>query len=208
VSDESPWARPSAAEWNVMVEDEELRAWFFREIFPLEAALTRFIRRNWRNEGDVADLRQDIYTKVYTAAQRQLPIQARAFLFTTARNHLINTAKRAKIVSFDLVADLEASFPEAMSADLDRQLTARDELRRVQAGLERLPARCRQVMTLRRVEGLSTKEVAAHLNISVSTVEQQMVHGLRALTDYMMGGQGRIRRSPPKTAASKSESQP
>ena len=195
------------AEWNVMVEDEELRAWFFREIFPLEAALTRFIRRNWRNESDVADLRQDIYTKVYTAAQRQLPIQARAFLFTTARNHLINTAKRAKIVSFDLVADLEASFPEAMSADLDRQLTARDELRRVQAGLERLPARCRQVMTLRRVEGLSTKEVAAHLNISVSTVEQQMVHGLRALTDYMMGGQGRIRRSPPKTAASKSESQ-
>ncbi|WP_232464059.1 RNA polymerase sigma factor [Brevundimonas diminuta] len=207
MSDESPWARPSAAEWNVMVEDEELRAWFFREVFPLEAALTRFIRRNWRNESDVADLRQDIYTKVYTAAQRQLPIQARAFLFTTARNHLINTAKRAKIVSFDLVADLEASFPEAMSADLDRQLTARDELRRVQAGLERLPARCRQVMTLRRVEGLSTKEVAAHLNISVSTVEQQMVHGLRALTDYMMGGQGRIRRSPPKTAASKSESQ-
>ncbi|MGN7099902.1 RNA polymerase sigma factor [Brevundimonas diminuta] len=190
-----------------MIEDEELRAWFFREVFPLEAALTRFIRRNWRNESDVADLRQDIYTKVYTAAQRQLPIQARAFLFTTARNHLINTAKRAKIVSFDLVADLEASFPEAMSADLDRQLTARDELRRVQAGLERLPARCRQVMTLRRVEGLSTKEVAAHLNISVSTVEQQMVHGLRALTDYMMGGQGRIRRSPPKTAASKSESQ-
>ena len=190
-----------------MIEDEELRAWFFREVFPLEAALTRFIRRNWRNESDVADLRQDIYTKVYTAAQRQLPIQARAFLFTTARNHLINTAKRAKIVSFDLVADLEASFPEAMSADLDSQLTARDELRRVQAGLERLPARCRQVMTLRRVEGLSTKEVAAHLNISVSTVEQQMVHGLRALTDYMMGGQGRIRRSPPKTAASKSESQ-
>lgn len=190
-----------------MVEDGELKAWFFREVFPLEAALTRYIRRNWRNENDVADLRQDIYAKVYTAAQRQLPLNARAFLFTTARNHLINTAKRAKIVSFDLVADLEASFPEAASADLDRQLTARDELRRVQAGLERLPARCRQVMTLRRVEGLSTKEVAAHLNISISTVEQQVVHGLRALTDYMMGGQGRIRRSPSKTPAAKSESQ-
>lgn len=190
-----------------MVEDAELKAWFFREVFPLEAALTRFIRRNWRNENDLADLRQDIYAKIYTAAQRQLPLNTRAFLFATARNHLINTAKRAKIVSFDLVADLEASFPEAASADLDRQLTARDELRRVQAGLERLPARCRQVMTLRRVEGLSTKEVAAHLNISASTVEQQMMHGLRALTDYMMGGQGRIRRSPPKGAATKSEAQ-
>ena len=188
-----------------MVDDKELKAWFFREVFPHEAALTRFIRRNWRNESDVADLRQDIYAKIYTAARRQLPLNPRAFLFTTARNHLINTAKRAKIVSFDLVADLEAAFPDVASADLDLQLTAREELRRVQAGLEKLPPRCRQVMTLRRIEGLSTKEVAAHLDISVSTVEQQMVHGLRALADYMMGGQGRIRRAAPKTAASKSE---
>ncbi|QTC87449.1 RNA polymerase sigma factor [Brevundimonas pondensis] len=188
-----------------MVDDKELKAWFFREVFPHEAALTRFIRRNWRNESDVADLRQDIYAKIYTAARRQLPLNPRAFLFTTARNHLINTAKRAKIVSFDLVADLETAFPDAAAGDLDQQLTAREELRRVQAGLARLPPRCRQVMTLRRIEGLSTREVAAHLDISVSTVEQQMVHGLRALADYMMGGQGRVRRAASKTAASKSE---
>nr|WP_314430563.1 RNA polymerase sigma factor [uncultured Brevundimonas sp.] len=188
-----------------MVDDKELKAWFFREVFPHEAALTRFIRLNWRNESDVADLRQDIYAKIYTAARRQLPLNPRAFLFTTARNHLINTAKRAKIVSFDLVADLETAFPDAAAGDLDQQLTAREELRRVQAGLARLPPRCRQVMTLRRIEGLSTREVAAHLNISISTVEQQMVHGLRALADYMMGGQGRVRRAASKTAASKSE---
>ncbi len=188
-----------------MVDDKELKAWFFREVFPHEAALTRFIRRNWRNESDVADLRQDIYAKIYTAARRQLPLNPRAFLFTTARNHLISTAKRAKIVSFDLVADLETAFPDAAAGDLDQQLTAREELRRVQAGLARLPPRCRQVMTLRRIEGLSTREVAAHLDISVSTVEQQMVHGLRALADYMMGGQGRVRRAASKTAASKSE---
>ena len=96
-----------------MVDDKELKAWFFREVFPHEAALTRFIRRNWRNESDVADLRQDIYAKIYTAARRQLPLNPRAFLFTSARNHLINTAKRAKIVSFDLVADLETAFPDA-----------------------------------------------------------------------------------------------
>lgn len=188
-----------------MVDDKELKAWFFREVFPHEAALTRFIRRNWRNESDVADLRQDIYAKIYSAARRQLPLNPRAFLFTTARNHLINTAKRAKIVSFDLVADLETAFPDAAAGDLDQQLTAREELRRVQAGLARLPPRCRQVMTLRRIEGLSTREVAAHLDISISTVEQQMVHGLRALADYMMGGQGRVRRTASKTAASKSE---
>lgn len=190
-----------------MVEESELKIWFFREVFPLEAALTRFIRRNWSNESDVADLRQDVYAKVFTAARSQLPLHARAFVFTIARNHLINTAKRAKIVSFDLVADLEANLSQGTLLDFDRHLTAREELRRVQAGLELLPPRCRQIMLLRRVEGLSTKQVASVLNISVSTVEQQMAHGLRALVDYMMGGQGRVRRAPYKSIAAKGEVQ-
>ena len=42
-----------------MIDDETLRRWFFREVFPLEPALTRYIRRNWRNGSDVADLRPD-----------------------------------------------------------------------------------------------------------------------------------------------------
>ena len=32
-----------------MTDDTELKAWFFREVFPLEAGLTRYIRRNWRS---------------------------------------------------------------------------------------------------------------------------------------------------------------
>ncbi|MFI4963775.1 MAG: RNA polymerase sigma factor [Caulobacterales bacterium] len=180
-----------------MIDDATLKAWFFREVFPLEPALTRYIRRNWRNESDVADLRQEIYVRIYSAARERLPRQAKPFLFTTARNHLINQAKRAQIVSIDHVADLESS-PVLMDVVTpDRHVTARDELRRVQAGLDRLPPRCREVVVLRKIEGLSTKAVAARLNIGVDAVEQQMVHGMRALVDFMMGGPGKIRRPAP-----------
>ncbi|MBP7703721.1 MAG: RNA polymerase sigma factor [Caulobacter sp.] len=177
-----------------MIDDAALQAWFFREVFPLEPALTRFIRRNWRNEAEVADLRQDVYARVYTAARQQLPLQPKAFLFTTARNHLINCATRARIVSFEHVADLEALPIAADVVTPDRTLAARDELRRVQAGLDRLPPRCREVVVLRRIEGLSTRETAGRLGVSTDTVEQQMVHGMRALVDFMMGGSGKIRR--------------
>ena len=183
-----------------MVDDEQLQAWFDREVFPLEAALTRYIRRHWRNESDVADLRQEIYVRVYASAQSQLPLHPKAFLFTAARNHLINVARSARVVSLDLVADLDASFPDLAGTDLERQLSAREELRRVQQGLERLPPRCRQVMMLRRVEGLSTRDVATQLGISVSTVENQLIHGVRALTDFMLGGDGRVRRADPRKA--------
>jgi RNA polymerase sigma-70 factor (ECF subfamily) len=76
----------------------------------------------------------------------------------------------------------------------DRHLTARDELRRVQAGLDRLPPRCREVVRLRKIEGLSTRETAERLGVGIDTVEQQTVHGMRALVDFMMGGSGKIQR--------------
>jgi DNA-directed RNA polymerase specialized sigma24 family protein len=48
---------------------------------------------------------------------------------------------------------------------------------------------------LRKVEGLSQREVAARMGIGEDTVERQMVQGMRALVDFMVGGTGRIRRA-------------
>src|SRR5688500_20213164 len=91
-----------------MVDSLTLKAWFFREVLPLEPALMRCLRRNWRNSAELVDLRQDIYARIYDAAREELPLQTKAFLFATARNHLINRARRARVISIELVADLEA----------------------------------------------------------------------------------------------------
>lgn len=178
-----------------MVDDAMLRQWFCREVLPLEPALTAFIRRNWRVAEDVVDLRQDIYERALNGARAALPGNTRGYLFTVARNHLINCARRARIVSFDLVADLDESRQDVEMLHPERQLVARDELKRAMAGLENLPPRCREVVRLRRVEGLSTRETAQRLNIGTDTVERQMTLGIRALADFMLGGSGRIRRS-------------
>lgn len=36
-----------------MASREELRDWFCREVLPLEPALARFLRRNWRDQEEV-----------------------------------------------------------------------------------------------------------------------------------------------------------
>ena len=45
--------------------------------------------------------------------------------------------------------------------------------------IQSLPARCREVMTLRKVYGLSQKEIAARLGISACTVSAQLTVGVR-----------------------------
>ena len=36
----------------------DLKDWFIREVLPLESALMQFLRQNWRDKADIADLRQ------------------------------------------------------------------------------------------------------------------------------------------------------
>lgn len=179
----------------VEVDEPTLNSWFCREVLPLEPALTQFIRRNWADSAEVTDIRQEVYERALVGARSGIPLHTRHYVYTVARNHLINRAKRARIVSFELVADM-ATFDESVDAfGMERQLSARDELRRAEEGLKRLPRRCRDIVLLRKVEGLSTRETADRLGISVNTVEKQLTQGMRALVDYMLGGSGRIQRS-------------
>lgn len=177
---------------RVMVDDEALRCWFCREVLPLEAALMAFLRRNWREAADLQDLRQDIYERVLKGAREQLPQHSAAYVYTVARNHLINCARRSRIVSFELLADLDDVQQGGQAFHPERQLVARDELKRAIAGLDRLPPRCREIVRLRKVEGLSTRETAARLDIGVDAVEKQITLGMRALVDFVLGGTGKI----------------
>jgi RNA polymerase sigma factor (sigma-70 family) len=180
-----------------MTDPGRLDAWFVGEVLPLEPALMRFLRRNWRNDSDIADLRQELYARLFDAGRTSLPQQTKPFVFTAARNLLISHARRAQVVSIEVVADLEALSVIADNVTPERNVAARDELRRLQAGLDGLPPRCREVVMLRRIEGLSQKEVSARMGVSEDTVEKQMLYGMRALIDFMLGGSGRLRRDKP-----------
>jgi RNA polymerase sigma factor (sigma-70 family) len=175
-----------------MVDDEVIEEWFCREVLPLERALTHFIRRNWRVAHDVVDLRQDVYQLAISGARNGLPVNTRQFLFTVARNHLINSAKRARIVSFDLVADLATVRRDVDMFETERHLEAREALHRVLAGLEKLSPRVREIVELRKIEGLSIKETAERLGIGYDAVNHQLLMGMKALADHMLGGSGKI----------------
>ncbi|MBL8266434.1 RNA polymerase sigma factor, partial [Steroidobacter sp.] len=68
--------------------------WFATEILPHEAALTRYLKRIWLNSAEIADLRQEVYVRIYESAAKARPLPPKAFLFTTARNLMADRARR------------------------------------------------------------------------------------------------------------------
>ena len=157
--------------------------WFVREVLPLEAALMQFLQHNWRNKADIADLRQDVYVQVFDAAHTKIPDNAKAFVFQPARNLLINRLRREHIVPIEAVADVEALNAAIETPGPERNTIARDELRRLQSALDRLPDRCREAVILGRIEGLSGREIAERMGITESTVSIHLANGVRALVD-------------------------
>ncbi len=147
----------------------------------------QFLQHNWRNKSDVADLRQDIYVLVYESALKQIPDKPKQFVFTTARNLLVDRVRREQIVPIEAVADLDALDVAMDEPSPDRQVIARDELKHLQTALDRLTPRCREAIILGRIEGLSGVEIAERMGITRSTVSRHLTDGLAALTDMIHG---------------------
>jgi RNA polymerase sigma-70 factor (ECF subfamily) len=163
----------------------EVKAWFVREVLPLEPLLIRFFRRSGR--ADVEDLRQDVYMRVCDAAMEQIPHPAKPFVMAVARNLLIDRVRREHIVSIEAVENLEALNVASDDPGPDQNLMAREELRRLQLALDKLPRRLRAPVVMRKIEGLSRREIAQRLGVAEKTVEKQLTQGVRALADILYG---------------------
>ena len=165
----------------------EVDLWFGREVLPLEAALMQYLQHNWRNKSDITDLRQEIYARVYEAALQKIPERPKQFLFATARNLLIDRVRQEHVIPIEAAADLEALEIAADTPGPERVLSARDDLRRLQAALDRLPMRAREAVILGRIEGLSRREIAARMGIGEGTVAQYLARGIRELVEHFYG---------------------
>jgi RNA polymerase sigma-70 factor (ECF subfamily) len=174
----------------------DVKIWFVREVLPLESALIHFLHHNWRNQADIDDLLQEVYMRLTVAAQKEIPAQTKAFVFSTARNLLIDRVRREQVVPIEAVADLDALGVAIDEPGPDRNIMARDELRRVQAALDRLPPRAREALLLRRVEGLTRSEIAARMGIGEGTVKEYLSESVCALADMLYGEIDIVRRRP------------
>jgi RNA polymerase sigma-70 factor (ECF subfamily) len=168
--------------------DEPLDLWFKREVVIHEEALTRYLRRCWVSPDDIHDLRQETYIRVYESARKNIPIQARPFIFAIAKNLMADRIRKQRIVPIDTVGDLEALNVLVDDLNPEQRTSAHQELRQLAKAIDDLPEKCRTVLWMRRIDDLPQKEVATRLGLSEKTVEKHVMKGIKRLTDAVFGG--------------------
>ncbi len=100
----------------------------------------------------------------------------KSLLYTIVRNKSLNLLKKRKIE----ISDMEDGF-EIVSNDVSavEALQAKETEQMVHLLIEQLPPKCKQIFILSRREYLSNKEVAAIMDISEKTVENQITIAIR-----------------------------
>lgn len=162
---------------QLMVADESAFSEIYREYWE---SLFKYVIRILPDEDDVADIVQETFITFWElrgnleqvkSIKAYLFIMARNLAFRRFRHHLRQFEMENRLIAFYGKVD------EGMEQDID----ARALSSLIDAEIEKLPEKMRQVFVLSRKENLSYKEIAERLQISDQTVKKQISNSLKYL---------------------------
>ena len=133
---------------------------------------------------DVDDVVQESFVRVLQARLEKEVRSPKAFLFVTARNLALMRARRQAITNEFSLTEIDSSSIVDKSADIPDAIARAEDLDMLANAIQSLPERCRQILTLRKIYGMSQKETAARMGIAEHTVEVQSAQGLRKMIEY------------------------
>jgi RNA polymerase sigma factor (sigma-70 family) len=146
--------------------------------------LLRYIGRIVRPH-EIEDIVQETFVQSFTASRQQPIRNPRAFMFRTARNLALNSINRAE---HKLACSMEIMDEGEFESDADLVEGKYESDQRFHSfcrAVSMLPDTCRKAFVLKKVYGLSQKEIARHMCIAESTVEKHISKGMSATAAYM-----------------------
>jgi RNA polymerase sigma-70 factor (ECF subfamily) len=165
--------------------DQSMARWFSEEVQPHEPMLRAWLQARFPSLTDTDDLVQESYVRLIRARERGQVRNARNYLFKTALNAALDLLRRNKVVPFEPVGESDSLFVLEESPHAGETASRTEELEILREAMHALPTRCRQVFTLRKLYGLSHREIAAQLDISEKTVEEQVNRAMRRCAAFL-----------------------
>lgn len=162
-----------------MPEDkfEALYKAHFRELH----AYAYTIVNDWDN---AEELVQGLFLKLWERNDwAGIHTSVKSYLYRSVYHESLNWLRRDKVRL--RYQTLTAPTMENNTGDATEQLKAREVEKHLAMALNKLPEKCRAIFHLSRFEELKYQQIADQLNISIKTVETQMVKALKILRKEM-----------------------
>ena len=167
--------------------------WLLSEVLPHKSAYQALAQRVTGNPEAARDIVQDVYAELLAGDGWRQARDPRNFVLRIVYCRAVNWMARQQVVPMHPLPPYEGLAYAENGPDAFEKLSGRDELRVVLEILEELPKRCRQVVTMRRIEELPPKEIAQRLGINLTTVERHLARGVSMLADRL-AKRGSLRR--------------
>ncbi|HYG53536.1 MAG TPA: RNA polymerase sigma-70 factor [Flavobacteriales bacterium] len=153
----------------------------FEQMFNLHYTMLCNVANNIVRDRDAAeDIVQELFASVWRKRdQLDLSLNFKGYLLRSVSNASLNYLESNKRKTSLGINEnrLEEGNAETLSAiELKKQ---------VRKALDGLPPRCRTIFVLSRIYDMKYREIAAHLNISVKTVENQMGIALEKMREQL-----------------------
>jgi RNA polymerase sigma-70 factor (ECF subfamily) len=158
--------------------DERALEQVFRAHYP---SMVTVVRRIVFAPDVAEELVQDVFFKLWTKRENLAEIDAlKTYLYRAARNTALNHLRRLKLEQAHEEREAAKGEPSTSEATGDSAV-ASELTEAVQAAIDKLPTRCREIFLMSREGGLTYGEIATELGISIKTVETQMGRALKSL---------------------------
>lgn len=148
--------------------------------------LQSFLRRRTGCSQQAADLAQDTFVRVLASKQAVAELRSpRDYLGRIAHGLTVDFYRRRALEQAYLEA--LAARPEATELSTEERVVLLETLQSIDAMLNALPERTRQIFLMAQFEGLTYPAIGARLGVSVTTVKKHLV---RALTQCLVIAEG------------------
>lgn len=158
-----------------------------------EPLLKRFLARFFSEQRDIEDVAQEAYLRAFAAERRKKIARPKAYLFRVAKNiALTELTKKSKQIT-TCIEDMDASLVienTVAENSVDAVVEALDSLELYCEAIATLSEKCRMVFLLRKVRGLTHREIAARMSLSVSSVEKYLATAVLALRQLVNEREG------------------
>ncbi|HWU49212.1 MAG TPA: RNA polymerase sigma factor [Asticcacaulis sp.] len=166
--------------------DRETRVRFVAaHILPHEPGLRAWLARLGVRPSERDDVVQEVYCRILRLDALDHIADARAYLYRSARNIVLEQMRRNRVVSIATMQNLDELGVADAGPDPEAATSTRAELTRALRLIRGLPERCRKVFELRRIHGLSQIETARALHVSENIVEKETARGLSLILKRM-----------------------